>query len=304
MTYNLFTVRQPSSALSEPVVPMKSERTLAKTAKDAQSSPAARSARIRSPLTLLVFQPKRARQSKPAKPTLREREVYQSTTVTNKPASPTLAAANAAHTPTEETVMNRPMIARGTVKSSRLTSTGARIAAMSGLCLLLVVSGAWAAVSRSPSNIVGIPVTIRQNVPDPAVTAQPSITPEPGSEGETTLTTLSSFMTYKQQMDAARSQSISMLDALIADVNADAATLEQARGEKLTLAKSIATEATLQGLMAARGFGDSYVTVRPGSVNVVVRQEKLSSQQMASILEMVTAETGESPDSVKIILTK
>ncbi|GHU66370.1 hypothetical protein FACS1894184_04190 [Clostridia bacterium] len=158
------------------------------------------------------------------------------------------------------------------------------------------------------SNVVGLPVTIRQNVPDINVTNAPpvnlAVTPAPGNAGETTLTTLSSFMTYKQQMDAARDQSISMLDALIADVNADATTLEQARGEKLALAKSISTEATLQGLMAARGFGDSYITVRPGSVNVVVRQDKLSNQQMASILEMVTAETGESPDNVKIVLTK
>ncbi|MDR2657334.1 MAG: hypothetical protein LBB86_05880, partial [Oscillospiraceae bacterium] len=215
MAYNLFTVRQPSSALSEPVAPTKSERMLAKAAKAAQLNPAVRSARKRSPLTLLVFQPKRARQNKaakPASPTSRERDAYQSAAVTSKPISPVLAAAaNAAHTPPKEAAMNRPMIMRSTVKASHSNSTGARIAAMSGLCLLLIVSGAWAAVSRPPSGIVGIPVTIRQNVPDPAATVQPGATSEPGGEGETTLTTLSSFMTYKQQMDAARSHSISML---------------------------------------------------------------------------------------------
>ncbi|MDR0397047.1 MAG: SpoIIIAH-like family protein [Oscillospiraceae bacterium] len=273
MTHNLFTVRQPSAALTEPVEYAKPPKP-SRLSHSSQTKP---SARLRSPLTLLAFASKPARPVKQDRPAKRER-----------PAKP-------AKLPGVDTESDAP--------------PRSRILAMSGLCLLLIASGAWAAISKPLSSIVGLPVTIRQNVPEASSTAEPGAasapesTPEPGA-GETTLTTLSSFATYKQQMDAAREQSITMLDALIADVNADAATLEQARGEKLTLAKSIATEATLQSLMAARGFGDSYVTVRPGSVNVVVRQDKLSNQQMASILDMVTAETGESPGNVKIVLTK
>ncbi|MDR1598853.1 MAG: SpoIIIAH-like family protein [Oscillospiraceae bacterium] len=286
MTHNLFTVRQPSAALTEPVEYVRPPKPV-RTAQPAQSKSTAQPARLRGPLTLLTFSPKAPRLAKPSKPARAAKTIMSAKPT--EPAKPTILP----DAPSPKTAPSR-----------------SRLAAMSGLCLLLIASGAWAAMTKPISSIVGIPVTIRQNVPEasptttPGPAVSPTAAPEPGGAGETTLTTLSSFLTYKQQMDAAREQSITMLDALIADVNADAATLEQARGEKLTLAKSISTEATLQSLMAARGFGDSYITVRPGSVNVVVRQDKLTSQQMASILEMVTAETGESPDNVKIVLTK
>ncbi|GHU73627.1 hypothetical protein AGMMS49992_12840 [Clostridia bacterium] len=316
MTHNLFTVRQPSAALNEPLEIVRPAAQIRQPATPKASRPA-KTAAPRSPLTLLAFAPKLPKrapksvkvqnvQKIQAKSAPEQRTVYSSTTQTSQ-TSQTLNAApiikSVASAVPDAPIMSKPIEMRNTANVSRTTSSRSRIIAMSGLCLLLVISGAWAAISRPSTNVVGLPVTIRQPL-TAQVTAAPVATPTPGGEGETTLTTLNSFITYKQQMDAARDQSIAMLDALIADVNADATTLEQARGEKLALAKSIATEATLQGLMSARGFGDSYITVRPGSVNVVVKQEKLTSQQMASILEMVTAETGESPDSVKIILTK
>jgi len=105
-------------------------------------------------------------------------------------------------------------------------------------------------------------------------------------------------------MDAARVNATRMLDELISDTNTDATTLQQAQKEKLDLAKAESAEAVLRGLLAVRGYGESYVTVRPGSVNVVIRNTELTAAQTASILEMVTRETGELPENVKIVPAK
>lgn len=177
-----------------------------------------------------------------------------------------------------------------------LSKEHSRTLALVGLCALLVASSFWGAESKNAQTF-SLPIT--QVEASQTGTAQP----EPTESAEST-TVLGSFTTYKLEMDAARQQSIRMLDDLIGDERADQTTVEQARAEKLELAKSMSMEATLQGLVAARGYGETYVTVRSGSVNVVVKNPDLSEAQTASILEMVTRETGESPENVKIIAAK
>ncbi|MDR1570648.1 MAG: SpoIIIAH-like family protein [Oscillospiraceae bacterium] len=183
-----------------------------------------------------------------------------------------------------------------------------RMLALTGLCALLVLSGAYAALGRNAAQMVDLPITVTRTQ-QPSL--QPQATAEPAAASIEDIpmiapadATLGSFSTYKVEMDAVRDQSIRMLDELIADANADAATVETARAEKLALAKAMTVEAELEGLTAARGYGESYFTVKPGSVNAVIRNPNLTNAQMASVVEMVTAQTGESADNVKIILTK
>ena len=171
-----------------------------------------------------------------------------------------------------------------------------RTLALVGLCALLVASSLWGSEIKNTQTF-SLPITRIGATQSGA--AQPDSTQSAESSA-----VLGSFTTYKLEMDAARQQAMRMLDDLIGDTGADKTTVEQARNEKLQLAKSMNMEATLQGLVAARGYGEAYVTVRSGSVNVVVKNEDLSDAQMASILEMVTRETGESPENVKIIAAK
>ena len=181
-------------------------------------------------------------------------------------------------------------------KGLAMLKTNSRTLALVGLCALLVAASLWGSETRNTQTF-SLPIT--QVGAAQTGTAQPNST-----ESAESSAVLGSFTTYKLEMDAARQQSIRMLDALIADERADKTTVEQARAEKLELAKSMSMEATLQGLVAARGYGETYVTVRSGSVNVVVKNPDLSEAQTASILEMVTRETGESPENVKIIAAK
>ena len=180
-------------------------------------------------------------------------------------------------------------------KEKRAPRFGKRTATLLGLCALLVASSVWASINR-PTEVVSLPVT--RATPPPASVSSTEL-PQP-----TPATTISSFTVYREQMDAARVNATRMLDELISDTNTDATTLQQAQKEKLDLAKAESAEAVLRGLLAVRGYGESYVTVRPGSVNVVIRNTELTAAQTASILEMVTRETGELPENVKIVPAK
>lgn len=185
-----------------------------------------------------------------------------------------------------------------------------RALALSGLCLLLVISGAWAAVTRNAANVVNLPINVtRTNKP---TVQTPQATPEPAGAVniedipmiEPSAATLGSFSTYKVEMDALRDKELRVLNELIADTKADAAMVQNALEQKLALTRSMDAEAVLQGLTAARGYGESYITVKTGSINVVVRNPNLTEAQMASLVEMVAIETGENAENVKIILTK
>jgi len=228
-------------------------------------------------------------------------------------------------------------------KEAREPNLRVRTAAIIGLCLLLVGSGYAARLNRTtnkvnyPVNVFytgdsGTQMTAAeepaQPEPEASGTEDAAAQPAPSDTGKTPENTpdnlgaigelgsdailleetasqasLSSFTAYKVEMDAARTQSIRMLDALIDDVNTDAATIEQARAEKLQLSKAITQEASLESLIAARGFGESYVTVSPNAVNVVVHDSSLTDAETAAILDMVATETGISGDRVKIIVS-
>lgn len=113
-----------------------------------------------------------------------------------------------------------------------------------------------------------------------------------------------SFAAYRTQRVESRAQEIRMLDEMIADNNAAADTMEQARLQKLALVRSMEQETTLEGLLKAKGFEDVLVSARSGSITVVIKQESLTSAQATQILEMATRETGEEARNVKIIPTK
>ena len=67
------------------------------------------------------------------------------------------------------------------------------------------------------------------------------------------------------------------------------------------LKENMEAEFTIENLLRAKGFSDAAVTFHKGSVNVVVDSPQLSSEQVAQILDVVTRETGESADNIKIL---
>lgn len=57
----------------------------------------------------------------------------------------------------------------------------------------------------------------------------------------------------------------------------------------------------LEGLIKAAGFEDAVVTSSTENVNIIIKSASLTSEQVAKVLEIVTAETGKTASNVRII---
>lgn len=103
---------------------------------------------------------------------------------------------------------------------------------------------------------------------------------------------------YRTQREVTRARLIEALTPLCGDAN-DAVAGDAAR-LLLEFARRTETETALEGMLRARGFADACASVRPGSVNLLVRGE-VSPAQAAVLMELALRETGESPGSVRIV---
>ena len=88
------------------------------------------------------------------------------------------------------------------------------------------------------------------------------------------------------------------LGNLLEDMEAPQPQEELVRQE---LTDMMEKEVTVEGLLRAKGFSQAIVTLSPESVNVVVADASVTSQQAAQILQIVQNETGQPAQNVKII---
>lgn len=108
---------------------------------------------------------------------------------------------------------------------------------------------------------------------------------------------LATFRTDRQLL---RQNQINRLNELI-HTYADAQMVSLAQQKLLELMSCEEQELALEGMLTLRGFEDVLVVIHSGSANIMLRNEALTAQQTAVILEMITRETGISAGNVKII---
>ncbi len=106
----------------------------------------------------------------------------------------------------------------------------------------------------------------------------------------------------KQNRENVRQKEITYIDAIIDDNKSDQETLKDAQQQKMDIVRSMEKELTIEGLLNAKGFDDTIVTVHSGAVNVVVKLKEITEQQAAQILDIVQKETDEPAKNIKIIL--
>jgi len=109
------------------------------------------------------------------------------------------------------------------------------------------------------------------------------------------------FETFRREREEVRELEMQYLDEVIAVSATDAETLADAQSQKMTLVENMEKEFTIESLVKAKGFEDAAVTFHAGTVNVVVKSEALSSEQVAQILDIVQKETGETADNIKVM---
>ena len=110
------------------------------------------------------------------------------------------------------------------------------------------------------------------------------------------------FADYKQNRENVRQKEITYIDTIIDDNKSDQETLKDAQQQKMDIVRSMEKELTIEGLLNAKGFDDTIVTVHSGAVNVVVKLKEITEQQAAQILDIVQKETDEPAKNIKIIL--
>lgn len=109
---------------------------------------------------------------------------------------------------------------------------------------------------------------------------------------------LTAFRTERAQL---RERQRAELNDIIHDAATDPDTLSSAKRRLMELMDSERAETDIEGVLSARGFEETLVTVSATAVNVLVRGEPLDRRKTAVILDLVLRQTGVTSQNVKII---
>ena len=108
------------------------------------------------------------------------------------------------------------------------------------------------------------------------------------------------FSTYRQDRNYTRNLELEYLDAIITSTGSTADYVSTATNKKLALVAQMDRELILEGLISAAGFDDAIVTGSSESLNIIVKSDGLTSNDVAKILTIVVDETHISPTNIKI----
>lgn len=118
---------------------------------------------------------------------------------------------------------------------------------------------------------------------------------------ETTTTSANFFTTCRADKIASRNYQIELYDSIISS-SSNADEIAEAKAAKSKIAARVESELVLEGLIAASGYEDVIVTTTDDSTNVFVKTSAgLNSDEVASILSILTTEAKVVASSVKII---
>lgn len=101
----------------------------------------------------------------------------------------------------------------------------------------------------------------------------------------------------------ARDEALAILQATVADPNADEAAVSAASESITAMAAVTLAESEIENLMAAKGYEDCVAIIGENSVSVVVSaaEEGLQAADVAKITDIVLGQTSFAADQVKII---
>ena len=109
------------------------------------------------------------------------------------------------------------------------------------------------------------------------------------------------FAVFRQERQDTRAQEISYIDSVVTSAETDEETKAKAQEQKLAIVQNMETELTSEGLIQTKMGMDAVVTVKDGSVKVVVGKQELTDGEVAQIAVIVKAETGQPASNIKIM---
>ena len=114
------------------------------------------------------------------------------------------------------------------------------------------------------------------------------------------------FATARLNRQQARDNALELLQQAAADEKADPAMVDEANASIQVMAAYTMSEAQVENLVTAKGYGDCICFINDNSASVVVSSTEngLNESDIAKIVEIVQQETGLSADQIKIIETE
>lgn len=142
-------------------------------------------------------------------------------------------------------------------------------------------------------------VVYHRTSPDSAVTATGS---RVSSHTVKNITQLENyFVNFRMRRDQLMSQEIATLQALTRNPGISNTAKNQAAATMVRDTQELKQEASIEGILAGRGFPLAAATVTRNQVVVMVGGAKLSQQQVAQIADTATTVTGLAPEDVVIL---
>ena len=114
------------------------------------------------------------------------------------------------------------------------------------------------------------------------------------------------FATARLNRQQARDNALDLLRQAAADENADPSVVEEANASIQVMAAFTMSEAQVENLITAKGYGDCICFINDTSVSVVVSSTEngLNENDIAKIVEIVQEETGLPASRITIIETE
>ncbi|MBD5132296.1 MAG: SpoIIIAH-like family protein [Clostridiales bacterium] len=126
---------------------------------------------------------------------------------------------------------------------------------------------------------------------------RPSNTPA-GADSTTTYSDY--FAASRADRESSRSETVMYYEAIIGSEASSEEAKANAESGLAALVNGMDTEQRLETLIKSLGFDDCLVTVGTENINVIIKSDALTDQEVAQVLDMVTTETGKSLEYVRI----
>jgi stage III sporulation protein AH len=109
------------------------------------------------------------------------------------------------------------------------------------------------------------------------------------------------FVTYRDDRNTTRNESIAYYDAIIASTASSAEAIKSAEQKREQLINNMTLELTMEGLIKAKGFSDAIVSCSDSYINVIIKAAALQESEVSQIVEIVQGQTKKDIDYIKII---
>lgn len=115
------------------------------------------------------------------------------------------------------------------------------------------------------------------------------------------ISTDSFFSSTQVSRERARDEALEVLQSVVDNASTDDAAKTQALADISQIAKDMEAESNIETLVVAKGFEQCVAVISSGTINVVIKADKLSQSDIAIINEIVYEQSGIKPSDVKIV---